>query len=295
MVTWIEGCAVEHGQSSYFSADSPWSLDIASLRRIADIGNVEAQLVLAKRYHRGDGVVQHLGCARDWYKKAADLQCAEATYEYALMYNEGTESYEDAMLLINRAAEQGFVRAQVYLVLIDLFNPVTNCGFSKEQAETAAAKGDPDALLSLAVRYWTGRDVEADIAWGVRLIERAVDRGSARAELFRDFTAYIAGDIACNERGIALLKRAVLLGNDIAALWLARMFALGLGIPVDPVESRKWLRLAAQLGNKQAVFTIALDDYIFTGCEYDPEKEEELAQLAKELEYPPLDFSLFVD
>lgn len=282
-------------EPSLFPADSPWSLDFPSLRRLAGIGNVEAQLVLAKRYHRGDCVVRNLGRARDWYKKAADSECAEAIYEYAQLYTEGPESYEDAIRLISRAAEHGFVRAQVYLVLMDLFNPVAEFETSKKQTEKAAAKGDPNALLALAVRYWTGREVEADMEHGSSLIQEAVERGSARAELFRDFALYVAGETNGDDRGIELLQRAASsLDNDIAALWLARMFALGHGTPVDPVESHKWLLLAAQLGNKQAIFTLALDDYIFTGCVPNPGKEEQLSQLAEDLEYPPLHFPLLV-
>jgi TPR repeat protein len=286
--------AVQTGQSPCIPEESPWTLDIVSLRRVAGSGNVEAQLVLAKRYHHGDGLVRDLGNARDWYKKASALKSAEATYEYAQMSHDGPDTYDETIHLINSAAEQGFVRAQVYLVLMDFFNPPASSGLTKAQAELAVAKGETDALLSLAVLYWTGRDVEPDMERGARLIEEAVDRGSVRAELFRDFAMYIACTDPADTGGISLLERAVDLGNDIAALWLARDYALGVGVPTDHVISHGWLVRAAELGNTQAVFTLALDDYIFQGCRSDPKKEEQLSKLAEELEYPPLHFPLLV-
>jgi TPR repeat protein len=289
------GWPLQHGSSSSLCTVLPGSLGISDLRQLAASGAVEAQLALAKRYHRGDGIGQDLATARDWYKKAADQQCAEALYEYAQLCNEAAEECGEAISLITQSAEQGFVRAQVYLVLGDLFNPVTTSSLTTEEMEVRAEDGDTDAMLTLAVRYWTGRDAEMDVAWGSHWIDAAVDEGSVRAQLFSDFALYIATPDSGDGEGVDLLKRATMLGNDYAALWLARTYALGLGIPVDDEEAQKWLLAAADLGNKQALFKLALDDYIFTGCRRDEKKEEQLAKMAEELEYSPLHFPLADD
>jgi len=131
--------------------------DIATLRRLADQGNSEAQYLLGDRYQYGKGVVPDSTQAVAWYQQAADQGLADGQASLAIMYELGL------------GVEQDYAHAAAL-------------------NRTAANQGHPLAQLHLGWAYAGGRGVPQDDAQTVRWFQRAADQGFARAQLNLGFS-----------------------------------------------------------------------------------------------------------
>ncbi len=103
-----------------FSATAGAQQTIAELERQAGEGSLEAQMELANRYYKGEGVEQDLGKAATWYKKLADQEFAHAQLTLGLMYIKGEGVEQDdkkAIEWLERAAAQRLSGAQYLLGL----------------------------------------------------------------------------------------------------------------------------------------------------------------------------------
>jgi TPR repeat protein len=49
-----------------------------------------------------------------------------------------------------------------------------------------------------------------------------------------------------------LYEKSALLGDDVAMINLARLYARGIGGPKDPAKAKDWLSSAEKAGNEQA-------------------------------------------
>ncbi len=91
---------------------------VESLIQQAEQDNLQAQVELATRYFKGDGVNQDLQQAAKWYQKLADKEVADAQLTLGLMYIRGDGVQQDnkeAIKWLTRAAEQRIPTAQYLL------------------------------------------------------------------------------------------------------------------------------------------------------------------------------------
>jgi TPR repeat protein len=87
-------------------------------RKAADLNYAEAQLLLGIMFDQGIGLTQDYAQALDWYRKAAEQGYAKAQYNLAALYDEGLgveQDYSVAGLWYRKAAEQGYANAQFNL------------------------------------------------------------------------------------------------------------------------------------------------------------------------------------
>lgn len=92
-------------------------------KRKAEAGRAKDQLVLARRYYYGDGVVKDDAKAVEWYRKAAEQGNAFAQYNLGVMYQKGEGVPVDAVMATQwwqKAAAQGNEAAQESLMLFPL-------------------------------------------------------------------------------------------------------------------------------------------------------------------------------
>jgi len=85
------------------------------LRKKAEGGDAQAQLVLAERYDAGIGVSKDSTEAAKWYLKAAEQGLVEAQYNRGVMYDKGEGVQKDLAMAFHwfsAAAEQGDPAAQ---------------------------------------------------------------------------------------------------------------------------------------------------------------------------------------
>src|SRR5687768_5576185 len=89
--------------------------EVESLEMAAQAGDVQALVVLARRYEYGEGVTQNFAKSNELYCRAAKRGDSGALLQLALIYSNGREVQPDegvAALLLGRAAERGNTHAQ---------------------------------------------------------------------------------------------------------------------------------------------------------------------------------------
>jgi TPR repeat protein len=188
----------------------------------AEKGDSEAQIALAARYARGDGVAKDPAKAVKWLRKAADQGSARAQCLLGLDYASGSGIKPDkaeAARWLRRAADQGLAEAQFDLGMCY----ANGDGVPRNALEAtawyrkAADQGLPDAACELGNCYLEGTGVPKDIPEGVKWTRKAAEEGFGQAQ---------------NTLGLCYTK--------------------GTGVPKDYLEAYKWFNLAAAKGDERA-------------------------------------------
>lgn len=85
-------------------------------QKAADLGNIEAQMIIAEMYYRGQGVPQSYEKSVEWFQKAADLGNGEAYLALSKSYSTGEgvpQNDKKAFKLLLKAAKLGSLGAQL--------------------------------------------------------------------------------------------------------------------------------------------------------------------------------------
>jgi TPR repeat protein len=85
------------------------------LRRLAEQGDVQAQVNLGLMYYSGQEVPLDYTEALHWFRKAADRGEAAAQHNLGTIYNQGKgapQDYKEAVRWYRKAAEQGLAASQ---------------------------------------------------------------------------------------------------------------------------------------------------------------------------------------
>ena len=181
-VVGLAACSRQQSESVPVGLQTPAvtaDMDVATLRRLANQGNPEAQYVLGDRYQYGKGVKPDNTQAVAWYQKAADQGLADGQAGLAIMYELGLGVPKDsaqAVAWFQKSADQGDARAQRNLGFIYRDGQ----GVAQDYAEAhkwlnlAAAR----ALPTLQSTYAEPRDALAEEMTSAQLTEaqkRAAD------------------------------------------------------------------------------------------------------------------------
>ncbi|MDR3182095.1 MAG: sel1 repeat family protein [Planctomycetaceae bacterium] len=123
------------------------------LRKAADKGIADAQLLLGKCYVLGEGVPEDFEEAAKWYRKAAQQGYAEAQFKLAQLYQTGLGVEEDlteAAKWYRQAAQQGDEKAKENLKKVEeQIKPLL-------ELLHRAESGNPDAQYLLSLNYCFG-------------------------------------------------------------------------------------------------------------------------------------------
>lgn len=151
----------------------------------------------------------------------------------------------------------------------------------------AAEQGDLAAVTSLAFMHRYGRGVQRDPARMVALMADAAEGGYHFAQ-YRLAQVYRRGDgipggadaaMGIPDGGAAarLYRMAALQGNGFAALELAELYADDrFGVAADDTEQARWLTMAAEAGQAQALAMLGVLHEQGRGVAQDPRRAAEL-------------------
>ena len=99
---------------NYYYGKDGYSQDyyecVQNARKGAELGNADAQTILALCLESGYGVDQNKYEACSWYRKAAEQGNAKAQYHLGVCYNSGRgvpQDYNESVKWYRKAAEQG--------------------------------------------------------------------------------------------------------------------------------------------------------------------------------------------
>ncbi len=166
---------------------------------------------------------------------ASDLEMGLRAYHH--------QDYKTALKKLMPLAKKGSDKAQLYLGL--MYSRGEGVKSDKKKAykwfELATKKGNAEAQLHLAYKYWNKKHGAEAIKW----FTLSAEQGEMRAQR-------ILGDIYSNGRGvpqdyikaIALYRKAAEQGDDYSQLTLGRMYANGFGEKVDFDQAEYWYRKA---------------------------------------------------
>jgi TPR repeat protein len=116
-----------------------------------------------------------------------------------------------------------------------------------------ARRGDAEAQYHVGIMYAHGFGTEADPTEARYWLEQAAAKGHADAMFSLGFERFQLGDYEGARR---LLTPAAERGVPVAQYHLARMFRLGLGVPVDLTQAEHWALRAAEQDVEGAQFEL---------------------------------------
>ena len=211
---------------------------VAWLDQAAAGGKVDALLLLAGLFDKGEQVARDAQRAADYFRRAALLGDAAAAFRYArhLAVENKPGPETDPMPWYRRAAEQGVADAQ-----FEAANVLDKRGRDEELKEAlawyrkAAAHGHLPSVLKLGIALETGRGTAPAPAEALPWFLKAADANDPEA-LFRLGNLYDGGlgTIANFSRARDYYSRAATLGHPGAVRMVQKM----IGLPtLDPVTN----------------------------------------------------------
>jgi TPR repeat protein len=191
-------------------------VDVATLQRLAEGGNSDAQFELGIRYLAGDGFAKDEKQAANWLQKAADQHNLAAMNAMGTLYEEGVGMPKDP--------KKAF-----------------------EWYEQAAKYGFPLAQQNLAECYEAGKGVEKNSAEALKWIERAAQQDFAPAQAAFAWKLEKGEGTAKNTREAAGWYLKAAQGGLVRAMThLAYLYYTGSGVPLDYRRAEAWYRRAAR-------------------------------------------------
>ena len=220
----------------------------ALLRKVAEQGDVKAQLELGNCYYNGNGVNKDEAEAEKWWRKAAE------------------QGNKDAVEQFRKLAEQGNVAAQYNLGKC-YYN---GNGANKDEVEAAqwyrkaAEQGHADAQNSLGNCCYYGNGVNKDYAEAVKWYRKAAEQGNVAAQYNLGDCYYNGNGVNENEaEAVKWLSKAAGRGNVKAQCRLGYCYYNGNGVNKNEAEAVKWYRKAAEQGHAGAQRHLVNYDYTY--------------------------------
>ncbi|CAE6704590.1 tetratricopeptide repeat protein [Paraburkholderia nemoris] len=246
-------------------------------------GGAEAEVMRGLQYTMGPS--KNYAQAFALFRKAADQGSANGEYAVAQSYEVGRGVEKDeteAVVWYRKAAEQGVTAARARLRTMFVHGQLTPVdddrggkwwhGLVEQAADesqsfsltyAAAAQGNADAEVTLAVAYLTGVGTPKDRTQATWLFQQAAGQGQTEAQCL--VAAISASDDdwtipAEMTRAADLCINAANHRYADAQLVLSTFYMMGRGVPKDPVQASFWQRTAAEQGRRDAAFMLG-DDY----------------------------------
>ena len=233
----------------------------------AESGDPAAQTLIAELYWRGLGVGRDLKEGARWYAFAAQAGSREAQFSYGNILLRGKvvpQNKEKGEEFLAKAAKAGHAQAAFNLAQIYTARRPTWAGFQIALPfyRTAAEAGVADAQYALANIYAEAKGVQFNDDEIARMwLEKAAEGGLDSAQV--DLGIWLINGRG-GEKNVArarlLFTLAAARGNVVAQNRLARMYAFGIGTPVDQIQAGAW-----HIMSRRAGFTDSELDRVFQG------------------------------
>lgn len=238
--------------------------DIATLTKGAEQGRASAQYDLGVAYHEGDGVEQNYEKAFEWLQKAADQDFVPAWRSLGFMYTLGhavPADMDKAVHYFTKAAEAGDAKAQYNLGLLYTEGSYIPQDFQKGffWLEKAVAQDHAEAMPYLADYYLiSNRGIAQDVPKAMELLETAASKDVALAWLNLGLLAGSGVLKSDTNKTAGYFTKAAEFGNAEAKYYLAMMYDIGEGVPKDPKKSLALYQEAAEAGVPGAQYNLAV-------------------------------------
>lgn len=234
------------------------------VRICAEHGDAECANSMGLFYAKGIFVEKSLKDAFAWFKLAAESGFSRAIRNQALMYANGDGVEKNMSEAIKIATElEGYDSTLYYLSLGEIEEKAGNYEAAFQNFKTAAELGNTRARWLYGTYLLKGKYCEKNIILGIKNIRYAAKEGIAPAclRMARYYEkGFRGGGIdQSNTLAVKNYTSAANRGSLKAQKRLAEIYKNGIqGIPNNPKKSFKWYMIAAERGDSDAAFYVAL-------------------------------------
>jgi hypothetical protein len=217
-------------------------------RKVADVGEPEAEFEIGSMYFYGEGVARDLAEALKWFRQSAEHGFADAMAFVAWMYRDGegtTADEVEAARWFQRAADTGDADAKRWLAVLK------NTGGTAVKAEAAYLRGTEIAGPSTDDQKvkdawpWFAYAKRLGHARAAEWIEEFSTEGAAPETPLKEFDEGLAAYQAENfSEALAKWTVAAEKGSATAMFNLGVLHQTGEGLPVDNAQALAWLEKA---------------------------------------------------
>jgi len=221
-------------------------------------GEGSQQYNLGYHYLHGKGVKQSNDEAKKWFDLAAKSNSPAARYKIGRLYETGVfykKDIDKAVYHYEFAAKKGEVYALNNLAILYLTGEGVAQDIDKgiSFAKKAASRGNAEAQVNLGLVYLNGTGVTIDRVQALNWFEEAAKDTHPVALYYLAEHAFAEKDYV---RAYNYYLTSAEQSNANAQLKLAMLYGKGIGTEKDHEKSLKWLKEAAKLGNKKAIFML---------------------------------------
>ncbi len=236
---------------------------IQLLERVAATGDAAAQSLLGTAYIEGDGLEKNINEGLRLLELSAAQGYSEAHFNLAQMYRMGVSDipvdYKKAIQWYESAAKLKNPQATFNLAIMYQQGQGTEQNYTRalELYKQTADFGSGHAMHNIGLMYASGTGVTQDYTEAIYWFKKAVEAGAPKAAFDLGYM-YMNGHGAEKDmqKAFTYYKQAAEIGVPLAQINLGYMYHDGLGTKQDFKEAFKWTRLAAEANIGQAQYNL---------------------------------------
>lgn len=235
--------------------------DVNKLTKMAQKGNVEAQLKLANIYYEGIGIEPNYDEAKYYYELAANKNAPLGFVGLGNCYLNGlgvSEDAAEAASMFKKAADMGSIEGKAELGYCYYFGygVEKNVDESLKLCSEAAAKGNAEGMYILGRAYYYGNGVEENDDEAFKYLYKAASEGFLEAyPLLAECYSEGWGVEKNDDIAFKLLSYAYEQGDPQVIVPLSNCYMDGLGTQKDP-EMGFQLLLEAEKNGKNVNYSL---------------------------------------
>ena len=226
---------------------------VERLTYAAERGHPKAMSLLADAYFDGKYIERNPGLAFKWYLTAASTGNMKAQYQTAVMLSSGIGCEKD-----EEEAKKWFARYSSTTlndsrkIAIDTMKSRrADIDITNNMIKAMSKNCNPQSMVSLAMKYESGKGFKKSEKAAVNLLEKAALAGglprTKLAEMYLNDK-----DDENDKKAFELLVSAAEYGDGGAMYRLAQMYKDGIVCEKDETKYRMYMRMAAERGNRDA-------------------------------------------
>lgn len=252
--------AVRMGQmyADGVEVEQNWLQAAVWFRKAAEQGSAEGQYQLGRLYEEGkgegQGVEQDWRKAAKWYQSAAEQGYADAQWKLGLCYRDGKGVERNliwAKLWLDKAARKGQEEARAALAQLEA--GMTSAEDLVAADRAAAESGDAAAQCQMARRCFRGDGVPKDEVAGAEWFRKAAEQGYAEGQCrWGDCLREGRGVGKDEAAGVEWYRKAAEQEHAGAQYRLGECLRQGQGVGQDATTAERWYLAAAEQGHPGA-------------------------------------------
>ena len=231
---------------------------LETVRRIADSGNAEAQLLVGVMYKLGVGGEEHQSDAAYYFRMAAEQGLASAQTNIGKCYLAGDGVQEDdkkAFEWFEKAAKQDDAEGQFQLGICyeEGWGIEKNENLAYQYYNKSANQGYADAQTQVGLCFIYGIGISANNSSAFEWFKKAAEQNNPYGQYFLGFCYSAGTGVTTNSyEAVKWYRKAAEQGVAGAQYYLGICYLEGDGVNKNKSEAKKWLQKAAEQGQKDA-------------------------------------------